>query len=46
MFASLSGTPTVSTSQDDTTIRINVNGGAVPYDVLNFHMIADASYPI
>ena len=46
MFASLSGTPTVSTSQDDTTIRINVNGGAVPYDVLTCHIVADASYPI
>jgi hypothetical protein len=46
MFASLSGTPTVSTSQDDTTIRININGGAVPYDVLTCHIIADASYPI
>lgn len=46
MFASLSGTPTVSTSQDDTTIRININGGAVPYDVLTCHIVADASYPI
>ena len=46
MFASLSGTPTVSTSQDDTTIRINVNGGAVPFDVLSCHIVADSSYPI
>lgn len=46
IFASFSGTPTVSTSQNDTTIRINVNGGAVPYDVLACHIVADSSYPI
>jgi len=40
------GTATVSTSADATAVRININKGAVPYDVLNFHMIADASYPI
>ena len=37
---------TVSTTQDETTIKINILGGAVPYDVMNCHIIADASYPI
>lgn len=40
------GTPTVSASSDATTVRINVNGGSVPYDIISGHIIADASYPI
>lgn len=40
------GNSTVSTTQDETTIKINILGGAVPYDVMNCHIIADASYPI
>lgn len=40
------GTQTVSTTQDQTSIRVNINAGAVPYDVVNCHIIADASYPI
>ena len=40
------GAQTVSSSADTTTVKININAGAVPYDVVNFHLIADASYPI
>jgi hypothetical protein len=40
------GSATVSTTQDKTTVKININKGAVPYDVVNYHIIADASYPI
>lgn len=40
------GSPSVSTVQDTTSIRINIGAGAVPYDVLNCHIVADASYPI
>jgi hypothetical protein len=40
------GTSTISSSSDATTVRINLNGGAVPYDVVVGHVIADASYPI
>jgi hypothetical protein len=40
------GSATISTSQDKTTVRINISKGAVPYDVVNYHIIADASYPI
>lgn len=40
------GTPTVNTSYDNTSVRINVNAGAVPYDVINGHVIVDSSLPI
>jgi hypothetical protein len=40
------GTPTVNTSSDETSVRINISSGSVPYDVLNCHIVADASYPI
>jgi len=40
------GTQTVSTTSDASTIKININTGAVPFDVINLHLIADASYPI
>jgi hypothetical protein len=40
------GTQTVSTSQDETTVKISINAGTVPYDVVNCHVVADASYPI
>jgi hypothetical protein len=40
------GTPTVATSADNTAIRININAGSVPYDVINCNVVADASYPI
>ena len=40
------GTTTVSTVQDQTTVKVNINAGTVPYDVVNCHIVADASYPI
>lgn len=40
------GTPTVSASADKTTVRVNINGGSVPFDIISGHIIADASYPI
>lgn len=40
------GSPSVTTTQDVNSIRINIGAGAVPYDVLNCHIVADASYPI
>lgn len=40
------GTPTVSASADQTTVRVNINGGSVPFDIISGHIIADASYPI
>lgn len=40
------GTPTVSTSYDNTSVRINVDAGAVPYDVINGHVVVDSSLPI
>ena len=40
------GSTTVSSVADETSARININAGAVPYDVINCHVIADASYPI
>lgn len=40
------GTPTVNTLEDETSIRVNISAGAVPYDVINCHIVADASYPI
>ena len=40
------GTQAVSTSADTSTVRVNINAGAVYYDVLNCHLIVDASYPI
>jgi hypothetical protein len=39
-------TTTVSTTSDPTTTRVNIVTGAVPYDVINCHLIVDASYPI
>jgi hypothetical protein len=41
-----SGTPTVSTDADKSTVRINLNGGFIPFDVVYGHIVADASYPI
>jgi hypothetical protein len=40
------GTQVVSTSADTSTVRVNTNAGSVFYDVLNCHLIVDASYPI
>jgi len=40
------GSSTVSTVQDTSSVRINIGSGAVPYDVINCHVVADASYPI
>ena len=41
-----SGIPTVSLSGDTTSVRVNIGAGSVPYDVINCHIVADASYPI
>lgn len=40
------GSVSVTTSQNESSIRINIGAGAVPYDVMNCHIVADASYPI
>lgn len=40
------GSPSVTTTQDNNSIRINIGAGAVPYDVINCHVVADSSYPI
>jgi hypothetical protein len=40
------GTPSVTTTQDTSSVKINIGAGAVPYDVMNCHVVADASYPI
>lgn len=40
------GSSTVSTTEDSTAVRININAGSVPYDVINCNIVADASYPI
>jgi hypothetical protein len=40
------GTPTNTTSPNQTNIRLNVDYGAVPFDVINCHLVVDASYPI
>ena len=40
------GNPTVSTKQDETTIKVIAMEGVVPYDVISCHIVADASYPI
>lgn len=40
------GTPTVTVAGDETSVKVNIASGSVPYDVLNCHIIADASYPI
>lgn len=37
---------TASASADASGVRVSVNSGSVAYDVLNCHIIADASYPI
>lgn len=39
------GVTTVSTSSDKTTVRVNIVTGAVPYDVINCHLVVDGSYP-
>jgi hypothetical protein len=39
-------TQVVSTKSDDSTVRVNLNAGGVPYDVINCHLIVDGSYPI
>lgn len=41
-----SGIATVSLSGDTTSARVNIGAGSVPYDVINCHIVADASYPI
>lgn len=40
------GVATVSLSGDTTSVRVNIGAGSVPYDVINCHIVADASYPI
>lgn len=40
------GVSTIQTISDKTTVRINLNMGAVPFDVISGHIIADASYPL
>lgn len=37
---------TISAVADDTNVKITLSNGVVPYDVVSYHMIADASYPI
>jgi hypothetical protein len=39
-------TQTVSVTTDKTGYKLNVVNGAVPYDVISYHIIADASYPL
>lgn len=38
--------PSATTDSDSGGVRVNVNAGSVPYDVLKCHIIADASYPL
>lgn len=40
------GVASASTNSDAGGVRVNVNAGSVPYDVLKCHIIADASYPL
>jgi hypothetical protein len=40
------GSPTTSSTQDESAVRVNIDAGSVAYDVMNCHIIADASYPI
>jgi len=40
------GVQTTSTVVDKSSIRVNIGAGSVPYDVINCHIVADASYPI
>lgn len=42
----LKGTTTVTTAQDESSVKINIISGFVDYDSINTHIIADASYPI
>ena len=37
---------TISALADDTTVKFTLGNGVVPYDVISYHIIADASYPI
>lgn len=37
---------TISTLSDESTVKINVLSGAVPYDVISYHLTADSSYPL
>lgn len=39
-------TPTLSTTSDKSSYKLNIINGAVPYDIINYHIIADASYPL
>lgn len=39
-------TSTISATADQTTIKVNVSNGAVPFDTIGYHVIADASYPL
>jgi hypothetical protein len=39
-------TQTVSVTTDKTGYKLNVLNGVVPYDVISYHIIADASYPL
>lgn len=41
--SAINGNPTISTSGDTTSVRVNIVAGAVPYDVVNCHIVADAS---
>lgn len=38
--------PSVTTTQDTTSVRLNIGPGAVPYDVLYCHVVVDASYTL
>jgi hypothetical protein len=40
------GSPTNTTTSNQRNIRLSVNYGAVPFDVINCHLVVDASYPI
>ena len=38
--------PSASATSDAAGVRVSVNAGSVPYDVLKCQIISDASYPI
>lgn len=38
--------PTISASANETSFRINLLGGVVPFDNISYHIIADSSYPL
>jgi hypothetical protein len=37
---------TITSTADQTTVKINFVNGVVPYDTVSYHLIADASYPL